>query len=671
VSFLHILPVIGIQSCVRAVLQRSMPKLAVLSGGHSHNCFPDDALVIDMSKWNQVQVFRDQSAGYDTVVAGGGATIGSITAVCEAQGLVVPLGDRPSVGMGLVLQGGINHFMRRFGLAIDNLVRVVYVSPKGELCDATTQEDLWAFRGAGPNFGVVLRLHLRAYKVATVVTATSEYNIIDPNAEHTNDDAVVTALQLYKKVTTTSLLSRSHALDGYLFWSSHCCLCLGTAFFGCGNENETVQELNVVGKLHSVMDAVLGPPHKRMEPSVVTPSQLFDKELYMTPSFAAKMVLSPDGFLGTTKLRSIKQCVFLVDMCYSVTQILTTAIRDAPTKWCYVHLMQGGGKVCEIPSTASAFGCRDWLYAAILTGRYHDNDDNNDDDNANSVGTWLQKVVGQLLPYSNGIYSTDLGPHDWILAQHAFGRNSLALANRKRHDDPGNILCCTCPLLLSSFSSLQQHCCFDPRFSNRGVVLLLCGRRFAGKDWLAERIIRSLRMLLSSSNTRATTATTTGISLVHRRISDAIKREFAEEQVGLLGSEDLIEHRAVKESYRAALTEYYHEKRELMPFLDRQYLLEAMDDDDDNNNNNNNGGMITIITGVREGLEEARTLAEGKPVIMIHVTANDESKRCRGWRGGPFDSIDQSAGEQAAEQVSMSFEWDLTYENNSCAVDPS
>jgi hypothetical protein len=72
-------------------------------------------------------------------------------------------------------------------------------------------------------------------------------------------------------------------------------LCLGTAFFGCGKE--TAKEFDTVTKLYVEMDAVLGRPFKRMEPPVVSPTQLFDKELYMIPLCDPDVVLAPPNYL--------------------------------------------------------------------------------------------------------------------------------------------------------------------------------------------------------------------------------------------------------------------------------------------------------------------------------------------------------------------------------------
>lgn len=160
-----------------------------------------------MERWKKVSV----DVANHTVIAGGGATVGDITEAAEEHGLVVPLGDRPGVGMGLVLQGGINHLMRSLGLATDNIFRVRYVSPKGKVCVAETDEDLWPFRGAGSNFGIVLEIYLRAYPVEAIVAADSEYRLGD----EADDSKILTS---YGDIPGE--LPSSSALDSFLFLGS-------------------------------------------------------------------------------------------------------------------------------------------------------------------------------------------------------------------------------------------------------------------------------------------------------------------------------------------------------------------------------------------------------------------------------------------------------------------
>ena len=141
--------VVGIQACIQAAAEKryGFDSISVIGGGHSANCLAKNALAINMHNWKRVGVRPTEMV----VCVGGGATCGEVVHEAEKSGLLVPLGDRPGVGAGLILQGGINHFMRKFGLAIDNILRVVYVSPTGELLIAEKEQELMQFRGAGPH----------------------------------------------------------------------------------------------------------------------------------------------------------------------------------------------------------------------------------------------------------------------------------------------------------------------------------------------------------------------------------------------------------------------------------------------------------------------------------------------------------------------------------------
>ena len=72
---------------------------------------------------------------------------------------------------GLTLAGGIGWMVRRYGLAIDAVTGADMVSADGRLvrADATEHPDLlWALRGGGGNFGVVVSLDFTAQPVASV-----------------------------------------------------------------------------------------------------------------------------------------------------------------------------------------------------------------------------------------------------------------------------------------------------------------------------------------------------------------------------------------------------------------------------------------------------------------------------------------------------------------------
>lgn len=94
-----------------------------------------------------------------TVTVGAGVTNGDLHPLLEDQGIFVPTGRCPSVGVaGLVLGGGIGFSDKMFGLTCDRLVATTVVLADGRVVEAseTSEPDLfWACRGgAGNNFGV-------------------------------------------------------------------------------------------------------------------------------------------------------------------------------------------------------------------------------------------------------------------------------------------------------------------------------------------------------------------------------------------------------------------------------------------------------------------------------------------------------------------------------------
>jgi hypothetical protein len=94
-----------------------------------------------------------------TVTVGAGVTNGDLHPLLEDQGIFVPTGRCPSVGVaGLVLGGGIGFSDKMFGLTCDRLVATTVVLADGRVVKASedSEPDLfWACRGgAGNNFGV-------------------------------------------------------------------------------------------------------------------------------------------------------------------------------------------------------------------------------------------------------------------------------------------------------------------------------------------------------------------------------------------------------------------------------------------------------------------------------------------------------------------------------------
>jgi hypothetical protein len=69
---------------------------------------------------------------------------------------------------------------------------------------------------------------------------------------------------------------------------------------------------------------------------------------------------------------------------------------------------------------ATAFGCRDWDFACIVTGVWYRTQDGSKI--AAAAVRWVYEVARELLPLSSGAYGADLGPdpRDRALAAKAF-----------------------------------------------------------------------------------------------------------------------------------------------------------------------------------------------------------------------------------------------------------
>ena len=172
----------GVAAALRYAAHRGLP-VSVRSGGHSpagHGT-NDGGMVIDLRHLRAVRVLdRDTRL----VRVGAGATWGEVAAALRPDGLALTSGDTASVGVGgLTLAGGIGWMVRRYGLAIDAVTAADVVTADGQLvrADATEHPDLlWALRGGGGNFGVVVSLDFTAQPVGAVHYGAIAYRLDTP-----------------------------------------------------------------------------------------------------------------------------------------------------------------------------------------------------------------------------------------------------------------------------------------------------------------------------------------------------------------------------------------------------------------------------------------------------------------------------------------------------------
>jgi FAD/FMN-containing dehydrogenase len=134
------------------------------SGGHSYAGYSTGSgLVISLERMNSISV---DAAGRVHIQPG--ARNRDIYAALPAQGVVVPYGRCPTVGVGgFLLGGGFGFNSRKLGTASDNLVSTEVVTADGEIrtASATSEPDLfWACRGGGGgNFGIHTAFVMRSH----------------------------------------------------------------------------------------------------------------------------------------------------------------------------------------------------------------------------------------------------------------------------------------------------------------------------------------------------------------------------------------------------------------------------------------------------------------------------------------------------------------------------
>lgn len=142
--------------------------VAVRSGGHNVAGYAvcEGGMMIDMSSMSAVRIAPDlESASVE-----GGATWRDVDAATTPFGRATPGGLISATGVaGLTLSGGIGWLRGTRGLSCDNVETADVVLADGRLVHASATENadlLWALKGGGGNFGVVVNFELRIHPIA-------------------------------------------------------------------------------------------------------------------------------------------------------------------------------------------------------------------------------------------------------------------------------------------------------------------------------------------------------------------------------------------------------------------------------------------------------------------------------------------------------------------------
>ncbi|KXH42079.1 hypothetical protein CSAL01_06659 [Colletotrichum salicis] len=154
-----------IQTIIKTVASLGVP-LGVRCGGHDvfgRGCIAD-SVTIDMRELDTQELAEDKK----TVTVGGGILSKNLVGFLDSHGLCTSNGLAAEVGWtSWASWGGYGPLGDYVGLGVDNIVGAKIVTATGDLVEASG-DVLWALRGAGGNFGVIVETKVQVYPMTRI-----------------------------------------------------------------------------------------------------------------------------------------------------------------------------------------------------------------------------------------------------------------------------------------------------------------------------------------------------------------------------------------------------------------------------------------------------------------------------------------------------------------------
>jgi FAD/FMN-containing dehydrogenase len=372
--------------------------VAVRSGGHSSFGTCDGGLLIDLSMMKRVEIDLNKCV----VRAEPGLSSGELDAATFPHGVIAPVGECPTTGIGgITLGGGIGYLLGRHGLTCDNLVRAELTDAGGERHVASSENDadlLWALRGGGGNFGVVTSLTYTLHPITEVLAGYLAYPVsqaakvlrfVGEFAKETPDELALIA-------TYNRSLTSEHALCVLVCWSG-----------------ELQHGEKILSKIRR-----FAPP---LADSITQRSYLEFQRILDAPAVET-------DFLGDMD--------FISEIDEQTAQAVAASIESAPSLGCGMTLELLHGAACRVGTTETAFSIRRpgfFAYVAATTDEATPRD---------MASEWVKSVRQALRAASTGdAYVNGLfvgGAPDENRVEAGYGINYPRLRDLKRRYDPTN-----------------------------------------------------------------------------------------------------------------------------------------------------------------------------------------------------------------------------------------
>jgi FAD/FMN-containing dehydrogenase len=414
-----------VQSCLAFARRFSIP-VAPRAGGHSYAGYSTTTgMVLDVTRMNTINV----NAGAGTVSVGGGTRLIDIYAALTQQGLILPAGSCPSVGVaGLTLGGGHGVLGRKFGLTCDSLLSAQVVLADGRMVtsDASHDPDLfWALRGGGGgNLGVVTSFTFRVYPLSTVSLFTLRW-------PWSSAAAVVNAWQGWAPQGPDEIWSNCLLETGQK-GATPIIQVNGVYVGGVGPLNSLLQKLTSQIGVAPTLDYVSSVD--------VLDAMLYEAGCYgKTVNECHLPTQDPQGQVQRDASR-VKSDYFVKPLPQQGIQNLLNAIERRQSSSTLgnggIGMDAYGGVINRVAADATAFVHRNILFSAQYSGSW------NAGDPASVVAanrSWLNDTWQSMRPYASGSsYQNYVDPDlsDWLHAY--YGSNLTRLQHIKATYDPGN-----------------------------------------------------------------------------------------------------------------------------------------------------------------------------------------------------------------------------------------
>jgi FAD/FMN-containing dehydrogenase len=400
-----------VMACVNAARDDGLP-IAVRAGGHNVAGYAvcDGGLMIDLSSMNAVRV----DPRLDRAHVEGGATWGDVDAATTPFGRATPGGLISATGVaGLTLSGGIGWLRGTRGLCCDNLIAADVVTADGRLIRASENENpdlLWALKGGGGNFGVVVDFDFRLHPVSPEMMFRAPAYPEERAVEVLRvwRDYMAAAPDEVSGLAEFSTIPRDPAYPEFA-WSRR------------------------VLSLATVYDGPAADGDRATEPLLSFGEPLLDFSGRM--GYRALQTLY-DGLFPKGRDRCYWKSTYLARLDDDVIDDIAAHVSERPSEMTYVSVWKFGGAMQRVAADATAFGDRSMPYMLSVDGVWS----RAADDSSNIA--WVRGFWEDMQRHSTGRLYLNFPGHGEgdDLVRDAFGPKAYArLQAIKRKYDPTNL----------------------------------------------------------------------------------------------------------------------------------------------------------------------------------------------------------------------------------------